>query len=148
MTGDHWLWRLDAAAWIAAARHELALGSAPDARRRKAITHARRGAGMALNGVLVHFGGSDPARREQAEHMWGRSYLDHLRALAGGDAESLPSLHAHQAAASEILAIPVAPPPLVQLGGGPDADMKRCLALTQGLVEACATYIEQTGDGG
>ena len=57
---DHWLWRLDADAWLRAASTELAACEAHLDSRRTAVTHARRAAGMALNAVLVTLGDRDP----------------------------------------------------------------------------------------
>jgi hypothetical protein len=73
---EHWLYRLDAAEWLAAAENELrmayqALGAK---HRREGLTYARRAGGMALNGLLW--------RDEARLASYGRSYVDHLRALA------------------------------------------------------------------
>ena len=70
----HWLHRLSAAEWIQAAllehsRAEAAYGRG-DARGGLAL--AKRAAGMALNGALV----------VEPNDSWGRSYVDHVRALA------------------------------------------------------------------
>lgn len=137
MSEAHWLWRLSSSAWLAAARHELDL--APGARRRRAVTHARRAAGMALNAVLVDLAnGGDP----DAEHRWGRSYLDHVRSVATGGAADVPAVHAARAAAVELLDIPLAGPELVQLTGGPDAAAQRAAELATQLVDACRRHVE------
>jgi hypothetical protein len=70
----HWLHRLTADEWLSAATNELALCEAALARRatRPGVTHARRAAGMALNGLLAH-------GRDNAD--WGRSYMEHVAAL-------------------------------------------------------------------
>ena len=73
----HWLHRLDAAEWLAAAddRARARAGEAVAAARvRPGVTHARRAAGMAWNAVLV----TAPAPDER----YGRSYMDHVVALA------------------------------------------------------------------
>src|SRR5690554_843546 len=80
---DHWLWRLSAHDWLEAAKREIELGRAQLGSRRTAVTHARRAAGMALNGVLVTMAARGWSR-ERCETVWGRSYIDHLRALASG----------------------------------------------------------------
>ena len=80
-TEDHWLWRLSATQWFAAANVELERGRDRVDSRRAAVTHARRAAGMALNGALVAMSERGWSR-EQCETAWGRSYVDHLRALA------------------------------------------------------------------
>jgi hypothetical protein len=74
----HWLYRLTAREWLAAAEVELGHCQQALARRalRPGVTHARRGAGMALNAVL----------RLREDPRYGRSYMEHLVALAGDDA--------------------------------------------------------------
>ena len=81
-----WLTRHDASAWLAAARHELAglpTSTVTPGARRKAVTILRRGAGMALNGALMHGWRAGRFDLATAATRWGRSYMDHLRALAG-----------------------------------------------------------------
>ena len=70
----HWLYRLDAGEWLAAAEGELgaARRAAIAKQHRAAVVQARRAAGMALNALL--WAGPDEA--------YGRSYVEHLRALA------------------------------------------------------------------
>jgi hypothetical protein len=133
--GEHWLWRLDAAAWLRAAGAELAAGEAQVESRRVAVTHARRAAGMAVNAVLVALGqDGDEALR------WGRSYLDHLRALADADeTRAHPLSAATRTAAAQLLAIPVVPgASLVQLGHGPHSAAQRALAAARTLVDDCS----------
>ena len=71
---DHWLYRLTADEWMAAARNELARASTALARadKRKGLFEARRAAGMALNALLC----------ASPREGYGRSYMDHLTALA------------------------------------------------------------------
>ena len=77
--GRDWLLRLSAEDWLAAALNEL--GHCKDALERRShrtgVTHARRAAGMALNGV----------RRVGFMPGWGRSYMDHIVALAQDEGE-------------------------------------------------------------
>jgi HEPN domain-containing protein len=70
----HWLHRFDAAEWLRAAAKELARAeeSLAHKQQRPGVAGARRAAGMAWNAVLV--GAEDEA--------YGRSYMDHLHALA------------------------------------------------------------------
>jgi hypothetical protein len=100
----HWLHRLTAEEWLAAAATEIDHAEAALARRaaRPGVTHARRAAGMAWNAVLtVH-----PDERS------GRSYMEHLVALAG-DATAPAEI---RAAAQRLRDTPAAPPALVTLG--------------------------------
>ena len=97
----HWLHRLDAAEWLAAADTELRHCAEMLSRRgfRAGITHARRAAGMACNAILV--GEEHPA--------WGRSYMEHVVALAGEEGPI-------GEAAKILRDTPPAPPELVTLG--------------------------------
>jgi HEPN domain-containing protein len=71
----HWLHRLTSEEWLAAARNELAHAAGALARKqqRAGVASARRAAGMAWNAVLV---------RTDDETGYGRSYMEHLQALA------------------------------------------------------------------
>ena len=102
----HWLHRLTAAEWLAAADNELALAEAALARRslRPGVTHARRAAGMAWNAVL--------AVAPAADDRYGRSYMDHVHALA--DAADLPDEVRN--AAQLLRNTSPMPPTLVKLG--------------------------------
>ncbi len=101
---SHWLHRLTPDEWLAAADTELQHCRETLARRavRPGVTHARRGAGMALNAVL--------AVREN--EIYGRSYMDHVVALSGD--ESAPA--DVRAAAQNLRDTPPLPPELVTLG--------------------------------
>ena len=84
----HWLYRFSPEEWLRAAENELAAARQAFAQKqqRSAVAQARRAAGMALNAVLWNgFGGNDES--------YGRSYVDHLAALAKDEAvpESLRS---------------------------------------------------------
>ena len=147
MAGDdrsaHWLWRLDADAWLRAAEAELAAGHANLHGRRTAVTHARRAAGMAINAVLVAL-----AVAPDDELRWGRSYLDHLRALASADPTGRHPLPDRvQALASGLMTIAVVPAAdgLVQLGRGPDSAAQQALDTARALVDACAATIVDLG---
>jgi len=139
---DHWLFRLSAEAWSQAAAVELSQGEAKIASRRTAITHARRAAGMALNGLLVAFAQST-GEREAATQRWGRSYIDHLRALGSDDDLSPLGLPPTAAtAARDLLAVPVmGGQGLVQLGAAPHAAAQRSLELASQLSTAAAAAI-------
>jgi hypothetical protein len=112
----HWLHRLTAAEWLAAAENELAHGETAVTRRaaRAGLTHARRAAGMAWNAVLV----------DHPDERAGRSYMDHVVALC----EDPAAPDAVRAAARELRDASSAPPALVTLtapGAGPDLAMVR-----------------------
>lgn len=106
MTTDprDWLERLSAAEWIAAAENEIEhCRRALESRSYRAgVTHARRSAGMACNAVL----------RLAFNPAWGRSYMDHIFALADD-----PDAPARVRASARLLVDtrPV-PPELVTLG--------------------------------
>jgi len=135
---DHWLWRLDARAWLRAAEIELEAGAANLRSRRTAITHARRGAGMALNAVLVAL-----AVLPDEELRWGRSYIDHLRAIAEADEARRGPLSAPASrSAARLLTITVVPTAaLVQIGRGPDSAVQEALELARALHDECAAAV-------
>ncbi|HEY0709842.1 MAG TPA: hypothetical protein VGG33_23715 [Polyangia bacterium] len=103
---EHWLYRLDAAEWLAAADTELV--AAADKLRghslRAGVTHCRRGAGMALNALLLY----------DLRPDWGRSYMEHVVALAQSSGDTTPAEVVE--AAQRLRAAPTQAPPLVQLG--------------------------------
>ncbi len=138
MTTDHWLWRLDAAAWLRAAEAELSTGGVNLNSRRASITHARRAAGMALNAVLVAL-----AVSPEQELRWGRSYVDHLRALAGSDDALRGPLPPHtRAIAARLMTIAVVPTSaLVQLGRHADNAGRQALDLARSLITDCAAAV-------
>jgi HEPN domain-containing protein len=102
---DHWLYRYSAEEWLRAAANELR--TAEEALRRKqqraGVAGARRAAGMAWNAVLVG----------APEERYGRSYMDHLKALVGD--EAVPA--AVRQAARSLLEAPLATD-VVTLGQG------------------------------
>jgi len=73
---DHWLYRYAPAEWVRASLNELAQARASFDQRnaRAGLAGCRRAAGVALNGVLALADAPDPA--------YGRTYVDHLQALA------------------------------------------------------------------
>jgi len=114
----HWLNRLTAEEWLAAAATEIAHAEAALQRRafRPGVTHARRAAGMAWNAVLT----AHPDERS------GRSYMEHVVALAA-DATAPDEI---RAAAQRLRDTPPAPPELVTLGKpdlGPAHDARAIL---------------------
>jgi hypothetical protein len=129
---EHWLWRLDATAWAAAAEVEWQSAKDNVAKRRTAIAHCRRAGGMALNAVLV----ASRSDERDVEHMWGRSYVEHLQRVAAGDTGPLGPDAA--AAAAAILATPMTAPALVGLGARAHADVTRLVEHTRTLLDLCA----------
>ena len=103
---SHWLYRLTADEWLAAAETEL--GHCEETLNRRAVrtgvTHARRAAGMAWNAVL--------AQAPAPDEKFGRSYMDHVVALAG--AEDAPQ--DVRTAARALRDTPAAAPPLITIG--------------------------------
>jgi hypothetical protein len=100
----HWLHRLTADEWLAAAATEIDQCAETLARRafRPGVTHARRAAGMAWNAVLVL--AEDPT--------FGRSYMEHVLALA----QDSGSPDEVRAAAELLRDTPPLPPELITLG--------------------------------
>ncbi len=70
----HWLLKLSPDEWIRAGLGELKRAEDAYAQKnaRAGLAGARRAAGMALNGALIVL----------PNESWGRSYVDHLQALA------------------------------------------------------------------
>lgn len=70
----HWLFKLAPDEWIRAGLADLARAEEAYAKHdaRAGLAGARRAAGMALNGALI----------VEPNDSWGRSYVDHLTALA------------------------------------------------------------------
>jgi hypothetical protein len=104
----HWLHRLDAGEWLAAAATELAYCEDKLSHRavRAGVTHARRAAGMAWNAVLV----------KAPDERYGRSYMEHVVALAQ-TADGDPSIPAAVRDAARLLReAPATPPPLITIG--------------------------------
>ena len=103
-SNDNWLARLSAEDWLVAAENELLHCQQALEKRgyRAGVTHARRAAGMACNAIL----------RLAFDPSWGRSYMDHVIALAAD--ERLPS--GVRAAARLLVETPPAAPELVSLG--------------------------------
>ncbi len=75
---SHWLYRLTPEEWLRAAENELARAEQALAARqqRAGLAQARRAAGMAWNAVLA----------TAADEAYGRSYMEHLQALARDEA--------------------------------------------------------------
>ncbi len=146
MNDDHWLLRLDAAAWLRAAAAELSAGERRVDHRRTAVTHARRSAGMALNALLRAEAGATPETVDDDPALlrWGRSYVDHLRALADAtDPAACAPLPARAAElARALMAIgPTPPQGLVQLGAAPNAAGRQALSLAGELVALAAAAL-------
>jgi HEPN domain-containing protein len=104
----HWLNRLDAAEWLAAAATELAYSEEKLNHRafRPGVTHARRAAGMAWNAVLV----------KAPDERYGRSYMDHVVALAQTADDDAAIPEAVRAAARLLRDTPALPPALITIG--------------------------------
>ena len=105
---NHWLFRFDREEWLKAAQHELAecLRALNAGARKQSVAYARRAAGMALNAVLVDF----------PDDSWGRSYMDHLQAIARN--EQTPE--EVRVAAAALLTAPLDAPRLIPIGGKSD----------------------------
>src|SRR3954447_10115392 len=117
----HWLHRLTSEEWLAAAATELTHAEAALARRafRPGVTHARRAAGMAWNAVLV--------ATPDTDGRYGRSYMEHVQALADGP--DLPDELRH--AAQLLRDTSPAPPELVKLGPPEAAPARAARAIVE-----------------
>jgi hypothetical protein len=73
----HWLRRLSPDEWIAAALGELSRAEKAweGGNARAGVVGVKRAAGMALNGALL----------VEPDEAWGRSYVEHVHALARDD---------------------------------------------------------------
>jgi hypothetical protein len=108
---SHWLFRLAPTEWLAAADTELGHAEEKLTARalRPGVTHARRAAGMAWNALMA---APEPAAAEAMIARFGRSYMEHVVALAGDD-DVAPEI---RAAAQVLRDTPPAPPELIHLG--------------------------------
>lgn len=92
---SHWLFKLSPEEWIRSAMGELRRAEQAYAQKnvRAGLAGAKRGAGMALNGALI----------VEPKDAWGRSYVDHVMAVAQDEAvparvrEAAKILHEAQA---------------------------------------------------
>jgi hypothetical protein len=109
---SHWLHRLDSEEWLSAAANELrrAEEALAHKQQRPGVAGARRAAGMAWNAVLV----------QAEDERYGRSYMEHLHALADDERAPEPV----RAAARQLLEAPLATD-VVALGRG-DTRMAGC----------------------
>jgi hypothetical protein len=109
---SHWLFRLSPSEWLAAADTELGHAAEKLAARavRPGVTHARRAAGMAWNALMAL--APEPATSDPMIARFGRSYMDHIVALAS-DEGTAPEI---RAAAQVLRDTPPAPPELITLG--------------------------------
>ena len=75
---NHWLYRYSADEWLSAGMRELTAAKRSIAMHasRQGLASARRAAGMGWNAVL--------ALHEVVDERFGRTYVEHLRALADG----------------------------------------------------------------
>jgi hypothetical protein len=109
---SHWLYRLTPAEWLAAADTELEHAAEKLAARafRPGVTHARRAAGMAWNALIA--AAPDAPAAELLVARFGRSYMEHVVALAGDE-----NVESELRSAAQVLRdTPPAPPELVTLG--------------------------------
>ena len=143
---EHWLTRLSPDEWLRAADHELALCAEALQRRamRPGVTHARRAAGMAWNAVLASAIRPANARTgsgaevNPAWERYGRSYMDHVKALADDAAAADQIPDGARAAAQVLRDTPPAPPTLIAIGK-PDL---RPLEAARTLVEYARTRLQ------
>lgn len=106
---NDWLVRLSKEEWMRAATGELreCLEALQAKHQRNGVAAGRRAAGMALNAVLLEF----------PNDSWGRSYVDHLKALV--TQAEVPEVV--RDSAKELLDAPLEGPKLIQLGKGDES---------------------------
>jgi len=94
---------------------------------------------MALNAVLAQW------TSDERETVWGRSYLEHLRAIADGRGGPWQESDVDEARrlATRMLAIPVHAPELVPLGGVRGTELAGLLADALALVELCERTVQR-----
>lgn len=137
----HWLHRLTADEWLRAGMRELSIAKESSARHatRPALASARRAAGMGWNAVL--------ALDDNADAKFGRSYADHLRALADGaaldtsDPTPIPALV--RDAAKRLMDDPAAGPQKVVMLTTPTRDAKMLDAAETILAEAWSRVVRR-----
>jgi hypothetical protein len=131
---SHWLRRLTPAEWLAAAETELEHAAEKLAARavRPGVTHARRAAGMAWNAVMA--AAPDAATEDALVARYGRSYMDHVVALAS--AADVPD--DVRAAATFLRDTPPLAPKLVTLTAPGHPDL-RALDAARAIVAHAAT---------
>jgi hypothetical protein len=96
---------------------------------------------MALNATLVAMAARGWSV-QRCESAWGRSYIDHVRALAREVEASEPFDDDQARRCRELLAIDVMQPTgLVELGRGRHEAASRALELAREIVRACAAVI-------
>jgi hypothetical protein len=85
LDSEDWLLKKTPAEWLRAGSEEATAGAAAVSARnfRAALTALRRAAGMALNGALI----------VEPNPSWGRTYVEHLQALAKASQDTVPSGH-------------------------------------------------------
>ncbi len=133
---QHWLHRLSADEWLRAGMRELSVAKDSVQRHatRPALASARRAAGMGWNAVL--------ALEETPDPKFGRSYADHLRALADGapldTSDTSPIPAEVRAAAKRLMDDPAAGPQKVVTILTPTRDAKLLDAAETILAEAWA----------
>jgi HEPN domain-containing protein len=100
---SHWLLRHSPPEWISAGLNELERAEAAFEQHNPVAAHAhlKRAAGMALNAALI----------VEPNETWGRSYVDHLKAVA--NSTSVPE--DVRAAATRLLALSSQPRPVIAL---------------------------------
>lgn len=139
-----WLHRLTPRQWLDAGLHELGEARGQLARRaaRPALASARRAAGMAWNAVL--------ALEAEPPAVFGRTYVEHLVALAGGAVMDADDPHpippAVREAARTLLEDPAAGPTDVVQILTPRRDRRVADAAETILAEAYARLIRKRAD--
>ncbi len=133
---DHWLYRFTPREWLRASLGELDQARAAFARRngRAGLAGCRRAAGVALNALLA-LGDAPDAR-------YGRSYMDHLTALA----DEVDAPEAVQEAARVLLQTPLPGGEVVALRTA-SSDARLLDAAETVMAHAYAKVVKAEGSG-
>lgn len=117
----HWLLKFSPDEWLSRSLRELERAEAAFLQRNAAAAHAglKRAAGMALNAALI----------AAPNESWGRTYVDHVRAVSEGSGAAPDAV---REAAAKLLQLP---------GSAASVVMLRTPAREQELIEAARTVM-------
>lgn len=138
--GRDWLFRFTPMQWVRAGLADLRTAAAAYAKgdKRGGLIGAKRGAGMALNAVIA----LGETGIIGAKIGWGRTYLDHLRALANDD--SVPD--AVRASARALFALQPAGSTLITLRSRDSSADAKSLEYARDVVAHAYACVVKSGE--